>query len=133
METTQTRTYAHSSQDRASCMLAPRGHGGFQDDQGKMAQVQTLCLRDRAPETTLAAADAAGRTSGQTCQPSCPFELEHVFHVCFCSVKPGDDGLLSTTDLTSSLPPAFPEKFQHFKEKRQATCGLIFELLSVPR
>ena len=84
------------------------------------------CLRDRAPETTLAAADAAGGTSGQTCQPSCPFELEHVFHVCFCSVKPGDDGLLSTTDLTSSLPPAFPEKLQHFKEKRQATCGLMF-------
>ena len=65
--------------------------------------------------------------------PAAPLNCDHVFRVCFCSVKPGDDGLLSTTDLTSSLPPAFPEKFQHFKEKRQATCGLIFELLSVPQ
>ena len=58
--------------------------------------------------------------------PAAPLNCEHVSPVCFCSVKPGDDGLLSTTDLTSSLPPAFPEKLQHFKEKQQAICGLMF-------
>ena len=83
-------------------------------------------LETEAPETTMAAADAAAGPQAKPVRPAAPLNCDLIFCVCFCSVKPGDDGLLSTTDLTSSLPPAFPEKFQHFKEKLQAICGLMF-------
>ena len=83
-------------------------------------------LETEAPETTMAAADAVGGPQAKPVCPAAPLNCDHVFWVCFCSVKPGDDGLLSTTDLTSLLPLALPEKFQHFKEKRQAICGLMF-------
>ena len=56
------------------------GHRGFQDDQGKVAQVLVLSvLETEAPESTMAVADAAGGTTGKTCLPSCPLRIVITF------------------------------------------------------